>query len=259
MKILFIFTISFLVFNSNSQLNCKNTNLNSEKIITCFHKNGQKSTIETWDLEHRSGTFKAYNSTGNELFTYFLRTFGGHASVNVSYFPNGQVEKVEFSSAPDGGIQFYNDSRKFNENGDQIDFQKMEYPFETITTFKYENPNQENDSTFKKNYIVQIQKPEAYKTIFKLINTSNKKIIVEFQGQKNKWIELKNKEIEIVSNNLFTVDSISLMNHSLELNEIYKPVISEKTKKSSKYKLIFAQPIISEKRIEYTWIIVKNN
>lgn len=114
-----------------AQLNCKTTNQPDGSVVKqCFHRNGKVSTVETWDKNKRLGSIKAYNSKGTELFSHGLRSVGGHASVSMTYFGNGQVEKVDFSDAPDGGIQFYNSSTRFDEQGNQVEFSETKYPFE---------------------------------------------------------------------------------------------------------------------------------
>lgn len=117
-----------------AQLNCKKTtNEKDEQITQCFHKNGKVATIETWDKDRRMGKFVGLDVTGKQLFYYNLRSFGGHASVAVRYFSNGQVQRVDYSDAPDGGIQFYRSTITFDEQGKQLDFQETYYPFEQLT------------------------------------------------------------------------------------------------------------------------------
>lgn len=140
----FIITIIVYFVCSSSlwaQLNCKKTiNEKGEQIMQCFHKNGKVATIETWDKDHRMGKFVGYSFTGKQLFDYSLRSFGGHASVTVRYFSNGQVQRVDFSDAPDGGIQFYRSTITFDEQGKQLDFQETNYPFEQLTVPQLTSP-----------------------------------------------------------------------------------------------------------------------
>lgn len=126
--ILFILTQSQILF---AQLNCKTVNQSDGSTLKqCFHKNGTISTIEIWDKDKRFGDLKGFNNQGKELFSHGLRTIGGNASAELTYFPNGQVEKIYFSDAPDGGIQYYNSTTQFDAVGNQLSFDENKYPFE---------------------------------------------------------------------------------------------------------------------------------
>lgn len=130
MKTMISFLVVLLqVFLASAQLSCKTTSQpDGAAVKQCFHKNGKVSTVESWDKDKRFGAIKAYNNRGTELFSHALRSVGGHAYVSMTYFPNGQVEKVYFSDAPDGGIQFYNSTTRFDENGNQTEFFETKYP-----------------------------------------------------------------------------------------------------------------------------------
>lgn len=121
-----IFLLLFLLIQNPAlfaQLNCKTTKQKDGSAIKkCFHKNGKVSTIETWDKDKRHGTLKGFNKSGKELFSHSLRNYGGHTSVQVTYFPNGQVKSIYYSDAPDGGIQYYNSTTRFDESGNQTSF-----------------------------------------------------------------------------------------------------------------------------------------
>ncbi|MNU74591.1 hypothetical protein D3C71_640970 [compost metagenome] len=124
-----VFLILFQSLFASAQLKCKTTNQpEGSTIKQCFHQNGKISTLESWDKDKRFGTIKGYNNQGKELFSHDLRSIGGHASVSMTYFPNGQLEKVYFSDAPDGGIQFYNSTTRFDEKGNQTEFTETKYP-----------------------------------------------------------------------------------------------------------------------------------
>jgi hypothetical protein len=57
------------------------------------------------------------NKTGNVIYEKELRTIGGHASVEFTFYPNGALNKASWSSAPDAGIQWYNSTDIFSEDG----------------------------------------------------------------------------------------------------------------------------------------------
>jgi hypothetical protein len=114
-----------------AQLDCKTVaQSDGSTVKKCYHKNGTISTIETWDKDKRFGNLKSFNNQGKELFSRGLRTIGGHASAQVTYFPNGQVKSIYYSDAPDGGIQYYNSTTQFDEVGNQLSFDEDKYPYE---------------------------------------------------------------------------------------------------------------------------------
>lgn len=80
-------------------------------------KNGKVSTSECFDTDNRWGRARAFNSAGKEIYNKELRRIGGHSSVEFSYYNNGAVKKAHWSSAPDGGIQWYRTTTYFSEDG----------------------------------------------------------------------------------------------------------------------------------------------
>lgn len=124
-----IVCLTFLQLNINAQLKCKTLiDKNKNTVKKCFHKNGCIATLESWDSIHREGSFKVFNNKKTEIAFYYLRRFGGHASVYVQYYKNGQVSKIEYSSAPDGGIQFYRTITTFDEQGNKTSFADYSQP-----------------------------------------------------------------------------------------------------------------------------------
>jgi hypothetical protein len=118
----------------------------------CFHKNKTVSTLETWDKDKRFGNIKAFNNQGKELFSHSLRSVGGHASVQLIYFPNGQLKSVYFSDAPDGGIQYYNSTTQFDELGNQTEFTETKYPHE----LEFEKPT--SDTSKRRKPLVEVNR-----------------------------------------------------------------------------------------------------
>ncbi|MCO5259291.1 MAG: hypothetical protein M9916_04025 [Crocinitomicaceae bacterium] len=104
-----------------------------EKKIVCYHQNGKQSTVETWESDNRLGKIVGYNADGKEIFYYNLRNIGGSAYVNVGYFENGQVKRVDYSDVPDAGIQFYKSKVTFDEVGNQVTSTVDKYPPEYVT------------------------------------------------------------------------------------------------------------------------------
>jgi hypothetical protein len=108
MKTLFYIYTFFMVFSSWTQ---------KEEIIH-HHKfpNGKTSTISVI-IDNRDGYAKAYNLKGQVIYERTIRRYAGHASVYFQHHPNGMVKKAEYSSHPDGGIQWYRTYTYFDEQG----------------------------------------------------------------------------------------------------------------------------------------------
>lgn len=134
-NVFYILIIAVLTaFNVNSQLNCSKSVDKSKQVISvCLHENGLVSTREVWDSLARFGGISGFNSQGKQLFYFNLRKVGGNASVSITYFPNGQVNKVNFSDQPDGGIQYFESTTVFNEYGEQTSYVEYKNPDELIT------------------------------------------------------------------------------------------------------------------------------
>ncbi|MES2590163.1 MAG: hypothetical protein V4622_14385 [Bacteroidota bacterium] len=254
-------------FLSFSQLNCKNkTNSDGSKTSNCFHKNGKISTVETWDKEKRWGKIIGYNFSGNQLFEYELRTFAGHASVDVKYFPNGQVSSLYYSSAPDGGIQFYRYRHKFDESGKQTEFYDESHPSELPTIF-YKFPD-----TLKKPVVIP-KKPEIKKqevvecaipfvTEFVIINETRKAVKIKLKAQKNHYILLKDIDTILKPKETLVVKSIMLAQMFLAQESAYVPEFVKanhpRLRAKQKFKFILAKPIESANKKTYAWHIIKD-
>ena len=81
-----------------------------------------------WEDNGREGTMTCYNAAGKQILFHYLRHFAGHASVYLDYYTNGQVKKAEYSSAPDGGIQFWHIIYYFDEAGKETSRTDMSEP-----------------------------------------------------------------------------------------------------------------------------------
>jgi hypothetical protein len=123
-----LFIVSISVLPSWAQLNCRTAKDANGSTEICKHANGKKASARFWDSDKRSGFFEAFDAVGNSIAKFDLRHFAGHASVDVSYFSNGQVARLEYSSAPDGGIQFWHIIMHFDESGKLISKQDLSQP-----------------------------------------------------------------------------------------------------------------------------------
>lgn len=74
--------------------------------------------------DNREGFAKAYSIDGKEIYSKSIRRFGGHESVEFRHFESGGVKEANYSSAPDGGIQWYKSTTYFDEVGNVTGFQE---------------------------------------------------------------------------------------------------------------------------------------
>lgn len=83
-----------------------------------YFKNGKISTkrLVNNDKIH-FGYLKAYKIDGTEIYTTYTRNVGGHASVQVEYYPSGAIRKAHATDQPDGGIQHGDVTHYFDEQG----------------------------------------------------------------------------------------------------------------------------------------------
>ncbi|MCB0773310.1 MAG: hypothetical protein KDB93_08040 [Flavobacteriales bacterium] len=83
---------------------------------------GQISSREWMDLDNRWGRSWAYDRQGHVIYEQQTRRIAGHATVDFRYHPNGAVSRADYSTMPDGGIQWYESTTTFDENGKQTGF-----------------------------------------------------------------------------------------------------------------------------------------
>lgn len=254
----FLISFIFLILYSPvfSQLNCKSIK-NPEKVTirNCYHKTGQISTIETWNEDKRNGNIKGFNNTGRELFNYSLRNYAGHASVLISYHSNGQVKKLEYSSAPDGGIQFYHYIHEFNQSGDQISYLDLSHWDDMLVL-----PNLGPDSTsVKKDKKTEVTIcAEPWTTVFSIQNETNKKVIIRFKAISNPYIILSDVLLTLAPFENRIVNSLILANMFLSPEQCYTPEIISNSP-ARKWKTILDQPLVASQRKTYTWYVVRKN
>lgn len=253
--LLFLFFVNQALL---SQYNCETiSTLNGEETKSCYHKNKNISTQEIWDNDKKSGKSIGYDSLGKQLYEFNLRTFGGHASVNLSYYANGQVSLVQFSSAPDGGIQWYKEMIRFDEKGSRIEGRIDQNPNELLfpiftDTSKFVKP-------IEKKSIKQegIACAVPYLTYYKIKNSTSKKIRVKLIPQKNRWVQLSEKNILIKSKEFATCDSIIQAQRFLDPNEGYLVLLNVPKRKANKFLILRLETIYEENKRIYQWIIIK--
>lgn len=257
--ILFLITFELCNVQIFAQLHCKEIKLadgGSEK--KCFHKNGRLSTIEYWDAQRRSGKMTGYSNQGVEIFIYGLRRFAGHSSVYLSYYENGQVKKAEYSSAPDGGIQFWRIIHYFDENGNQTALQDFSQPdgrpalhvtFDTSRYYKQEP---------KKEILQNNTKPAVpdCHTEFVLINESKALISILCKAKTGNIYAATDTIIQLFPKQRLTFYSKSLAEKFIH-EALYLPELAMGKKKNNKFKVIPAVPVEGDNKKTYTWHVIK--
>ncbi len=87
-----------------------------------FFVGGGISTKAWTDTTGRWGRCRAYNKHGAVIYEQQTRNVGGHATVWFRYHPNGGISRAEYSTMPDGGIQWYRSITTFDTAGNQTGF-----------------------------------------------------------------------------------------------------------------------------------------
>jgi len=257
MKPIFAVILTTLIVNFvSSQLNCKTKTDETGSTKTCYHKNGKPSTIEFWDSKQREGNMKGYNTEGQELFNYGLRSFAGHASVYLSYYPNGQVKKAEYSSMPDGGIQSYRYIHEFDELGNQTQYMDLSMPdgHPTLHVQMDTSGFRTKQKIEKKQEVVECATP--YVTVYELVNDTKKPVKITMKAQWNMWVQLKDTTFTLQPKQTLVTDSVILANIFLIQDQGYLPELVTSKNKKPKFNIFLAQPLEAKTRKVYSWHVV---
>lgn len=120
--------LTMLTSHLQAQRNCKEEKSKEKQVKKCFHENGNISSNVEWDLENKWGKLIIYNFNGALIQEWELRKIHGIARAEIEYHPNGQVSKVNYSSAPDGGIQRFESTYYYSLEGNLVKTEKDDYP-----------------------------------------------------------------------------------------------------------------------------------
>lgn len=184
-------------------------------------------------------------------FFYSLRTYGGHASVALRYYENGQVSRVHYSQAPDGGIQFDDETLKFDEGGRLVDKQSNYFPNETKTSlpkkYQVEKPQKKKQE--------EVKEAALHTDVFTVENLTNKKITVIVQSIPNIQYMDKSFKIELKPKEKKQFDFIPSADKNIE-QLLYK---MELLPKNEKYRIdILIQENKKLRKKNWTWMIKEN-
>ncbi len=89
-----------------------------------YFPSGSVSTISYIDEAKLTGKARAYNFKGEVIYEEETRRMSGSAGVNFTHHENGMVHRADFSSHPDGGIQWLSKLTVFNDQGEKISEKK---------------------------------------------------------------------------------------------------------------------------------------
>lgn len=120
--------LTMLLSPIHAQRDCKEELSKQKEVKNCFHENGKISSRVEWDFEKRWGKLLIYKSNGSLIQEWELRKIHGIARADVEYHPNGQVSKVNYSSAPDGGIQRFESTHYYSLEGNLTKTENDNYP-----------------------------------------------------------------------------------------------------------------------------------
>jgi antitoxin component YwqK of YwqJK toxin-antitoxin module len=145
--ILLLLFFSRYAFAQKEYPDCKQT----------YFTTGELSSKKCFDTNKRFGKATAYNKTGSIIYEKELRTIGGHASVEFTFYPNGALNKASWSSAPDAGIQWYNSTDIFSEDGKLVSHTENNYDDYLHLTAPY-NPKQKDTTLIKPDSVLSDKK-----------------------------------------------------------------------------------------------------
>lgn len=172
-SIIFICSLIVLSYSTNAQLNCKTFTGKGGDSVVCFHKNGKVSSIDFETIEHKNYyEFQAFDVSGNQVLKANHGYLHGGASLDVKYYDNGAIRSARKTFQPDGGIQHYDATSFFNEDG----------------TFHHEEDNSWDrqilvhtppiyDFPEKKSAVVEVKK-DTVKVFLKNTTSRNLKVLV---------------------------------------------------------------------------------
>jgi hypothetical protein len=165
-----------------AQLRCEKVTTKEGQMELCKHAKGGIASKRFWDSAHLEGYFEAVGPEGNVLVQYDLRDFAGHASVYVTYHPNGQVHRLEYSSAPDGGIQFWNIIHVFDASGKEISKVDLSQPDGHPVLMVPEELRLTNPGVIVPAPRIPVP---TFTTFVSILNSTGKKISVTYESDAN--------------------------------------------------------------------------
>jgi hypothetical protein len=113
-----LFVFSLLQIGIFAQQNCSTKHLPKGDSTRCYFADGKISSIHYPDAKHERYThFIAYNASGKVVFEGEQGYLHGSSGLDVTYHSTGAVSTIRRTFQPDGGIQHYDETFYFNEDG----------------------------------------------------------------------------------------------------------------------------------------------
>jgi hypothetical protein len=188
-KFYFLFLLLALVFPIKSQLNCQTIKVLSGDSIICLHQKGTVSTITFPSKQHeRYYHFQAFDVNGNKVVETGYGILHGAGSLDVIYHSNGAIKSARSTFQPDGGIQHFDVTTFFTEDG--VFSHEEDHSWDRQITHPMFKPSESV-------YVVQPKPYQEDSLLFHIKNTTNRKVKV-LVGHTGKSVS---KEIIIVKKN----------------------------------------------------------
>ncbi|MGD1843622.1 MAG: hypothetical protein ACFB0B_22425 [Thermonemataceae bacterium] len=116
-----LFSIIFWLFVSVGQILAQVKSCT----YTYFTNNKRKvATAVCIDKLTNAGEAVAYDLEGKRIGSWSIVGGGLYARVRFTFHANGMVKKAHYSSQPDGGIQWYNSTHTYDDQGKLIGFRE---------------------------------------------------------------------------------------------------------------------------------------
>jgi hypothetical protein len=113
-----LFVFSLLQLGVFAQLNCSTKHISKGDSTRCYFADGKISSVRYPDAKHeRYFHFIAYNTSGTVVFEGEQGYLHGSSGLDVTYHTTGAVHTIRRTFQPDGGIQHYDETFYFNEDG----------------------------------------------------------------------------------------------------------------------------------------------
>lgn len=240
-SLLLFFFISISFFSLN-QLNCKKLKGRYGDSTVCYHQSGTKSTIEFHDRENdRYQWFIAYDVKGNKIFEGGHGYRHGGGSLDVKYHSNGSVSSARSTFQPDGGIQHYDVTTFFAEDGSFIHREDNSWDRQ-LTVQPYVHQPREDEKTVEKvkdsiQYLLKNTTKQTIKVL--LIDSKNNEIRRVEVIKRNKVLDLGKFEKKKNSNGVFEYYRIELLPGKKKVRTVL--ISDENLKTEQKEYMIFIE------------------
>lgn len=195
--ILLLILLQIISFESYSQLKCKTLKGSKGDSVLCYHLNGKISTIEYYDMQReRYQHFIAFDNKGKEIYKKEHGCWHGCGSLYVKYHENGSLKSARSTFQPDGGIQYYDVTSYFNEDGSfshEVDMSRNVHEHILVTPKPLEKPKETKT-------VVETKKVDSLTLILKNASSRKVRILIGRTGSydsKKVYVLKKNTELEI--------------------------------------------------------------